>query len=224
MIDERESALVMPLVLKKSGTHQEAIAAVALAALEAYRTASDDSGIWDRWINEGDGGKTVRRASDKDFAKVSSRPDVIAHTQVGDAKALAFSPTAYTEMDSVIRRLQVGGTEFERKGSSVIPTEPTIILNLSLEMSTGKSSAQAAHALLAWWNLTHDDEREEWLQRGSRVNIVEVFSIDFKRLSSSLDPYAVIHDAGHTEIESGSATAFVYPPEEASVKHIDNFA
>lgn len=209
MIDERESALVMPLVLKKSGTHQEAIAAVAVAALEGYRASSADHEIWDRWMNEGDCGKTVRRANEKDFAKVSQRPDVIATSEVGDAKVLAFVPVAYTEMDSVIRRLQVGNTDFEREEMTEIADAPTIVLNLDLGMSTGKSAAQAAHALLAWWDLASQESRDEWVEKGNKVNIAEVPGPQFTRMSSLVVPYAVIHDAGHTEIESGSATAFV---------------
>lgn len=209
MIDERESALIMPLVLKKSGTHQDAIAAVAVAALEGYRTSSAEHEIWDRWMNEGDGGKTVRRANDKDFAKASLRPDVIARSEVGEAKVLAFVPVAYTGMDSFIRRLQVGNTDFERVEATVHANAPTIILNRDLGMSTGKSAAQAAHALLAWWDLASQGTRDEWLASGSKVNVSEVTKEDFRMLSSAVDPYAVIHDAGHTEIESGSATAFV---------------
>lgn len=213
MIDTRETAIVMPLILNKSGSHREAIAAVALAALEAYRKASPDAEVWDKWLNEGDGGKTVRRANDKDFAKVSAREDVLARTEVGSAKAVSFAPVSYTEMSGVIRRLQVGGTDFERTDVPFVHEEPSIILNLSLEMSTGKSAAQAAHALLAWWDLLSDAERAEWVNRGSKINVVEAFSIDFKKLAEKVHPYAVIHDAGHTEIESGSTTAFVLSAE-----------
>jgi len=209
MIDTRESALVMPLVLSKSGSHQEAISAVALAALEAYRSSSEDNAIWDKWLNEGDGGKTVRRANDKDFAKAASRTDVLASTKVGEAKALAFTPVPYTEMDSAIRRLQVGGTEFERRERFHDPDALTIVLNADLGMSTGKSAAQAAHALLAWWDLASPRDRDDWVEGGHRVNVVEVASSIFQRLSLSLTPDAIIHDAGHTEIESGSMTAFV---------------
>lgn len=211
MIDERESALVMPLILRKSGSHQEAITAVAVAALDGYLSASPEDALWDRWLNDGDGGKTVRRASDKDFNKLAQRPDVLSCREVGDAKALSFTPVAYTEMAGVIRRLQVGGTEFERGAQEPVPGEPTIVLNASLSMSTGKSAAQAAHALLAWSDLTSEEGRSAWVSRGSRVNVIEVDSAEFDRLSSTVDPYAVIHDAGHTEIESGSATAFVLP-------------
>lgn len=211
MIDERASAIVMPLVLSKSGTHQEAIAAVALAALEAYRTASPEAEIWDAWMNDGDGGKTVRRANEKDFVKVGGREGVLARTVVGDAKAVAFAPVAYTEMDSVIRRLQVGNTEFERKESPSLPDAPTIVLSRALGMSTGKSAAQAAHALLAWWDLLSGTDRDEWIDSAQQVNVIEVDAEEFKRLSLILDPDALIHDAGHTEIESGSATAFVVP-------------
>jgi peptidyl-tRNA hydrolase len=199
----------MPLVLKKSGSHQEAIAAVAVAALEGYRASSAEQEIWDRWMNEGDGGKTVRRANDKDFAKVSQRTDVIATSEVGEAKVLAFLPVAYTEMDSVIRRLQVGNTDFERKEMPEVAGAPTIVLNLDLGMSTGKSAAQAAHALLAWWDLSSRQTRDEWVENGHNINVVEVSGELFRSESSLVDPFAVIHDAGHTEIESGSATAFV---------------
>lgn len=208
MISEREHEFIMPVVLRKSGTHHEAIAAVATAVLQGC-LSGPDANTWGAWFVSGQG-KTVRRANEKDFQKVSARDDVLAASEVGAARALVFPPVLYTEMDKGLRRFQVGGTEFPRDPREAVAGVPTVVLNAGLGMSTGKSAAQAAHAMLAWWDSLSDEQREEWQEEPPReVNILEAETGEFERMAEEVDADLLIHDAGHTEIESGSATAFV---------------
>ena len=83
-----------------------------------------------------------------------------------------------------------------------------IVLNKSLEMSTGKAAAQAAHALFAWLTEAPAESVEAWLQSHAPVGIRHLPRKDFEQLSrQAAGP--VIQDAGRTEIEPGSVTAFV---------------
>lgn len=207
MIDERNQAVVMPIVLLNSGSHLEAVEAVAKASLESYRLASSrDPEKWGYWI-ENEEGKSVRRAKEKDFLKLVSRLEHNSDVKVGEARAIAYSPVSYDEMDKNIRRCQVNGTDFDRASRDVTDS-PTIVLNGGLGMSTGKSGAQAAHALLAWWRALPESRQVSYAD--TAVNIIELDTDEFNTLAAALtNSNLVIHDAGHTEIESGSATAFV---------------
>lgn len=209
MIEQRERAVIMPVVLLKEGTHEEAIAAAATAVLRAYRSAAPGDPVWEAWLAD-DEGKTVRRASQKDFEKIAALGAHLGSSAAGDARALAFPPVPYEAMPNRIRRLQVGGTDLPRAERVPASGSPFVYLNGGLRMSTGKSCAQAAHALLAWWRSLNEQERAAAVTED--VWVVELDSKSFARVAELLaNPSQLIHDAGHTEIEPGSATAFVLP-------------
>jgi peptidyl-tRNA hydrolase len=216
LISDREQSLIQPIVLQQTGSHSESILAVAKASLLGYLKQSvSEEDVWQVWLDD-EQGKTVRRAKEQDFEKLLAEQDHAAEVSVGKARALAYAPVRYTEMSKKVRRLQVNGTDFERESgartslSGIRPSCPTVVLDAGLGMTTGKSAAQASHALFAWWWTLNNERRQEWLSSGSPLDVVEVSSSEFRALSRSLSSYhLIIHDAGHTEIESGSATAFV---------------
>ena len=208
MISERNQAVVMPIILLSSGSHLEAVEAVAKASLEAFRVAAPTApDVWVPWVKY-DQGKSVRRAKEKDFSKLVDKTEHHSDVKVGEARAIAYAPVSYDEMDKSIRRCQVNGTDFEREERQYVPGSPTIVLNGGLGMSTGKTGAQAAHALLAWW--LGLPERRQVSYVDADINVIELDGATFNSQASALsDQSLLIHDAGHTEIESGSATAFV---------------
>lgn len=216
MISDREQSLIQPLVIQQTGSHHESILAVAKASLLGCinESASIDD-VWQQWLDDEEG-KTVRRARESEFARLLAEGKHAADVTVGNARAIAFAPVRYTDMDKKVRRLQVNGTDFERDATAPTslggnrPIHPTIVLDADLGMTTGKAAAQASHSLYAWWWTLTEDRRQEWLGSGSPLDVVEVTHSEFVALSSALPDYTlVIHDAGHTEIERGSATAFV---------------
>lgn len=216
LISDREQSLIQPIVLQQTGSHHESILAVAKASLLGYiKQSVSGEDVWQQWLDD-EQGKTVRRAKVQDFEKLLAVQDHAAEASVGEARAIAYAPVRYEEMNKKVRRLQVNGTDFERESgvrtslAGNRPSVPTVILNAGLGMTTGKSAAQASHALFEWWWTLSDGFRQEWLDSGSPLEVVEVSSSEFTAVSRTLSSHhMIIHDAGHTEIESGSATAFV---------------
>ena len=75
-------------------------------------------------------------------------------------------------------------------------------------MSTGKSAAQAAHALFAWVLESKPAVVEAWVAGGFPLGVAVLPAKEFRKgARKSAGP--VIQDAGRTEIEPGSTTAYV---------------
>lgn len=207
------SDTVQPILLRVDkedpAAHRDAVAAAALACVLAYaRRESDEA--WEDWVH-GRFTKTVRRAGPKPFAKLS--PGAQSGTVViGKAEAAAFEPQRYEDMPRALRSLQVSGTQLP-PGDPVPASQanPLIVLNEDLAMSTGKAAAQAAHALLAWY-LDLAPEQASAFAADPGAAVTEVPAERFRELASLSGAGPLIVDAGLTEIDPGSATAFVAPP------------
>ncbi|WP_449374303.1 peptidyl-tRNA hydrolase [Arthrobacter psychrolactophilus] len=201
--------LVQPIILlvdrEEPASEQHGIAAAALASAQAFlrQPANPD---WQQWA-EGAFAKSVRRADAKMFAKVLAMfPDQAVST-VGEASAVGLPPMPAAELPKLLAKLQVSGTQLPA-GAPLPPQPLTIVLNASLEMSTGKAAAQAAHALLAWVLESKVATVSAWAGAGFPVGIVELPAKEFRKgARKAAGP--VIQDAGRTEIEPGSTTAYV---------------
>jgi hypothetical protein len=193
--------LVQPIVVH-SEEYTDAVCAVACASImqmELYRLSDKYFEAWKEYLS-GSFTKTVRRAKP---SKMEKLPRPMAQARVGTAFAMAGNPVRYKDMPRSIAKLQVQGTDFERKKNWAIwdyrSSGPLVVINGSLEMSGGKCGAQAAHAAMSW-------KRKNPLSefRGLRVFIIDDadrFQV-YAKLSS-----CVIEDAGRTEVEPGSVTA-----------------
>ena len=204
------SDTVQPILLRVDkedpAAHRDAVAAAALACVLAY--ARRESGeAWEEWVN-GRFTKTVRRAGPKAFAKLSTGAPS-GTVVIGGAEAAAFEPQRYEDMPRALRSLQVSGTQLP-PGDPVpaSPGKPLIVLNQDLAMSTGKAAAQAAHALLAWY-LDLAPEQAGAFAADPGAAVTEVPAERFRELASVPGAGPLIVDAGLTEIDPGSATAFV---------------
>ena len=204
------SDTVQPILLRVDkedpALHRDAVAAAALACVLAYaRRETGDA--WDEWV-QGRFTKTVRRASPKAFAKLSAGAPS-GKVVVGLAEAAAFEPQRYEDMPRALRSLQVSGTQLPAgKPVPAGPGKPLIVLNQDLDMSTGKAAAQAAHALLAWY-LTLGTVQACAYAADPGAAVIEVPAERFRELAAAPEAGPLIVDAGLTEIDPGSATAFV---------------
>ena len=97
----------------------------------------------------------------------------------------------------------------------------SIVLNGSLDMSTGKAAAQGAHALFAWLLESEPALIERWMDAGCPVAVSELGADAFAAAAATATG-PVIRDAGRTEIEPGSPTAFVVLDAEGLVAEVGN--
>lgn len=208
------SELVQPILLTKTGYHLDAVMASALASIEAYLVHPDEP-AWSHWLS-GAFTKTVRRGTAGQFAIVSSSypgAGYAADTPVFDdpdippAQAYALLPCSADELPHPVNKMQVAGFERPRWSD---PEQYAhhghwdgedrymvhLFLNAKLGMSTGKSAAQAAHALWMAWILLgfHHIDDIRLVVRETDISLMGPCAVE-------------VHDAGRTEVDPGSRTA-----------------
>lgn len=198
-----DRGLVQPILVGPTGSHLEVIEAVMISStLHLIEHHHDPSVV--KWLDNGFT-KSVRHVN---ATKLSSLLDPSADPspcvfQVGAACAASFTPMAYDDFPPLLRRARVSGLERERRD---MPRqgrmEGVVFLNAELGMTTGKAAAQAAHALNVWALGQRNINDHDVLSNCVREVDAELFD-----LACGQNPQGVIHDAGHTEIEAGSATA-----------------
>jgi len=92
-----------------------------------------------------------------------------------------------------------------------------ILVRKDLKMSPGKMAAQVAHASLESYKITPFEVQLEWEAWGSKKVVLEVKDIReltglMKQAKSARMPFALIKDAGRTEVKPGTATALAIGP------------
>lgn len=95
-----------------------------------------------------------------------------------------------------------------------------IIVNAGLGMNKGKIAAQASHASVCVLDKVDDEIVSEWKSSGMKKIVLKVKNTEelialFEKAKREL-PCALITDAGKTQIEAGSKTAFACGPVEES--------
>ncbi len=93
----------------------------------------------------------------------------------------------------------------------------TIAVRTDLGMGEGKTAAQAAHASLKAYEAAGDDAVAEWKRGGQKKVVVAVESerelLDLNEAAERRGlPSALVRDAGHTQVESGTLTALAVGP------------
>lgn len=201
------------------GTHLQTIAATAIASARAACMADPDDFAWKTWFNQAFT-KTVRRASKpSQIRRLAHDPQVASVFQVGLATAHAYAPMTYDQFPKHLRNLQVAGLDVDRSRDynqhflrvpATAPQadyiDPLVVINRDVEMSTGKTAAQVAHALVAWTRHLSELGRADWLSQST----LRVLYGDL-----DLDPEAhtiTIRDNGLTEVEPGTATVQIALP------------
>jgi peptidyl-tRNA hydrolase (EC 3.1.1.29) len=97
-----------------------------------------------------------------------------------------------------------------------------IAARTDLGMGQGKLAAQVAHASLSAYEDTETKTRKKWKGGGQKKVVVKVdgesalFELAEKARIEGL-PNAVIRDAGHTQLDSGTATTLAVGPGEESL-------
>lgn len=215
---------VQPIVLlvdkHDPAPEADGICAAAIASVAAYAsdllTPCGDTSSWATWL-DGRFTKSVRRADLKAYSKVVNELHIeAAEAVVGRARALAFRPASYEQYPKALARLQVSGTHLPRvpgthRASDGTAPNPVIVLNEGVAMTTGKAAAQASHALFAWFLTLDRATKTLWLSKLTGT-VMFLDSDDFEAFKAKAVPDSVIVDAGLTEVDPNTTTAFVMVP------------
>jgi PTH2 family peptidyl-tRNA hydrolase len=97
-----------------------------------------------------------------------------------------------------------------------------IVARTDIGMGTGKLAAQVAHASLSAYEDADDRTRKAWKGEGQKKVVLkgsgedQLFELADRAEREGL-PNAVIRDAGHTQLDSGTATAVAIGPGEDEI-------
>ncbi|KOX96524.1 MULTISPECIES: peptidyl-tRNA hydrolase Pth2 [Halorubrum] len=101
-----------------------------------------------------------------------------------------------------------------------------IVARTDVGMGEGKLAAQVAHASLSAYQDASDRARKKWQGEGQKKVVLkgssesQLFELADKADKEGL-PYAVVRDAGHTQLEPGTVTALaVGPARDDSVDRV----
>jgi hypothetical protein len=140
-------------------------------------------------------------------------------TYAGDldgAAVLALPPRRRSERSETLTKLQAMASELTPVPAVETTPAPdaqgriTYIINPALEMSTGKTMAQVAHAATM---SAATGRVEPWVAAGCPGRVVTPTTADlFGRLCASPDLTAKVEDAGLTEVPPGTITVLALPP------------
>ena len=118
-----------------------------------------------------------------------------------------YPPIAVDAWPPVLSRLQVGGTELADPLPVPAPVSgvPLVLMSPHVEMTAGKAMAQAGHAAQLGWRGLSVEARAGWQHAGFPIAVRAATSAQWDDALRAGAP--VVHDAGFTEVEPGSATA-----------------
>ncbi|MBZ4317838.1 aminoacyl-tRNA hydrolase [Streptomyces huiliensis] len=218
--DPRDTApqFVLPLVarIEKAAPPArtdalETAARAVLVLLSDERSTGD--GEWAQAVRDWQDArirKVVRRARGAEWRRASALPGITVTGETAEVRV--FPPVPLDGWPPELVKLQVSGTELDDPTAPgpAAPERPVLWLNPGLEMSAGKTMAQAGHgAQLAWWDLD-DTARKAWREDGFALSVRTADPACWAELTSSGLP--LVRDAGFTEIAPGSATVVADHP------------
>ena len=216
--DEPDTVQAMQIALNLPKQHPPsrhdllAAAAQAVVAVCLNPQAGTD-GEWsaalNRWYDHRIR-KVTRRARNTGWQAVQNLPGVTS--SVHGAQARAFIPSAVHEVEPLIRKLQIKGTDLPLADHQPSPRAdtPTIYVDAGLGMSLGKAAAQVGHGSMLLAAHQPFDWVQSWARRGFELCVVETDPDVFAQLVDA--PGAVtIRDIGYTEVAPNTATVVASP-------------
>ena len=145
--------------------------------------------------------KVARRGRNKAWRDVQTLPGVTV-----EDRARAFVPSAVSEVDPLVAKLQIGHTDLPMdEPGPALADVPLILIDASLHMSAGKAAAQVGHGSMLLAAAMSLEDVEQWAARDFLLSVREVSSEDFAQACASEGAVAV-RDAGFTEVAPDSAT------------------
>lgn len=218
--------LAMPVVLHiPKATPPPRSSVLAAAAAAAVAVCLDEragpGGEWEDAVRAWTGArirKVARRARGAHWEATQHLPGVTV--AVGDAQARALVPGRVAELDSRIKRLQIGGTDL-RQDDPPPPAAgaPVLWIDSGLKMTVGKAAAQVGHAAMILAGAMTVERCRAWASTGYSCSVRDADPQQWEHARELVrNGWAVaVRDAGFTEVAPGSMTVIaVAEPSGAS--------
>jgi hypothetical protein len=220
MNDEGYVQPIMLLIDKSSpAAHIDAVHTAALASVPAYAEETlsvvEPDPSWAAWL-DGPFTKSVRRADAKTYEKISTKFTAAEHAAVtvGKAQAIAFRSTTYGPCPGTWPNC--------RSPAPTCPCGPWTTRSPPLKAPpcwcstpgwerppASRAPTQGTHALFAWFLSLDTAARRAWYESGCPFRMELVQQEAFDAYAAGIPEDLLIVDAGRTEIDPGTATAFV---------------
>ncbi|MEU9706894.1 peptidyl-tRNA hydrolase [Streptomyces sp. NPDC047981] len=206
---DEKPQFVLPLVVRieraEPPARTDALETAARAVLEILADErSTGDGAWARAMTDWQDArirKVVRRARGAEWRRAEALPGITVKGE--SAEVRVFPPIPLDGWPKELAKLQVSGTDLEDPAvpGAADSGAPALWLNPHLDMSAGKTMAQAGHAAqLLWWELS-DADRVSWREAGFPLSVRPATAEHWAALTASDLP--VVRDAGFTEIAPG---------------------
>ncbi|MDJ0392020.1 peptidyl-tRNA hydrolase [Rhodococcus sp. G-MC3] len=151
--------------------------------------------------------KVARRARGSQWTAAQEIPGVTV--SVGNAQARALVPGRVGDLDTRIKKLQIGGTDLEHnEPGQAGPGMPVLWIDRALDMTVGKAAAQVGHASMLLAGAMTTEQCESWASNGFACSVRDADPQQWLgALECVNDGRAVaVRDAGFTEVAPGSMT------------------
>lgn len=147
--------------------------------------------------------KIVKRARGAAWNKTEALESTHFVGEHNGVKVLVFAPMRLSEQPKEVKRLQVTGLDSNDYSSVEHASAHLLVkVNESLSMSTGKVVAQVGHAVQLFLMRGNTEQIKDWKGNGCRLRVIRAENLDETTTTG-----IVVHDAGFTEVPSGSLTA-----------------
>jgi peptidyl-tRNA hydrolase len=156
-------------------------------------------------------GKVVLRARGGQWGEtLDSEPHALAGDPDGEA-VIALPPRRRSERGPLLERMQAMTTDLAPPPADK-PPQPgalTYLVNPRIEMSSGKTLAQIAHAAVM---AADRHELDEWVASGCPGQVLKLPQTRFDDVCRAPDLAARVEDAGLTEVPPGTVTVLALRP------------
>jgi hypothetical protein len=195
--------LRMYLIVRR-GAFENLSRAGELAGAAAVRCVREFDGDPDLAAWRPRPGKVVLRARGGQWAELLESEE---RTIVIEGAVAALPPRRRSERGPLLERMQAMTTELAPppRTARPDPAELTYFVNPSIEMSSGKTLAQIAHAAVM-----SAGGHEAWAAAGCPAQVLLPDSNDFAQLCR--EAQIKVEDAGLTEVAPGTVTVVALPP------------
>ncbi len=209
--------LAMPIVLHISKAdppmRSDLLAAAAIATVRiCLDERAGPGGAWDEPFRAWTSArirKVARRARGAQWEAALDVDGVTA--EVGSAQARALVPGRVGDLDSRIKKLQIGGTDLEHDDPGPPrPAVPVLWIDRSLDMTVGKAAAQVAHASMLLAAAMSVEQAKAWAEQGFECSVRDADPAQWANARALVDGdgggAVAVRDAGFTEVAPGSMT------------------